>query len=1302
MEFLALVKGLIPAARALVPRFKRLWAEKEAGNDPKKINHDSVDALFDDALVRLGAATCDAALWKKILAKAEGAFVRPGHFSQLHVGEWLSRTSVKDSLRRVMKAWLSGAKEEEQDRELLLNAYMDVTGDHRVYAENALITTITMLKSSIVASGDQVVITQAQAGFAALQSKLDQMAETLTPNKFSPWMSLQQFFDPYLEIGHLFNHKWKLIGRASEKSDLLNALEMESVYTILLMGAPGAGKTRLTRDVLETLSSRPSAPRLLFLPPSVQVNLELMKSLEGGNKVIVVDDAHNRDDLDLLFHHCAVSANRTKLFLVTRTYGKERIKHQAATMSLSGPHVHEVTLLRPTPSEVKDLAVEVLAFCGGPVHMADQVAKATYDNALVTVIASQLVAREGKHPALINNASEFRENVLSRLQDVITGNMVGPQDAQRVQSILRIIALVQPIILNDQALLTLINEVERVETADASRLMGILIEGGVLFRRGNFYQLSPDLLSDSIINRNCLNVLDGTSNGYAENVFDLAPNNYLKNILVNLGQLDWRLRDGKTDDSQLLKGLWSRLRWQDSYPRSHVEAAAAVAYFQPKMALMFAQKLIDEGHGCDSNVCNIMKNAAYNFEHLGEASALLWNAGNQDSRPLNQQPSHAIRILTELARFEPNKPPEYVVEVVDFTLSIVDNSSFWWTVHTPFEILEGALAVEGHVTTSSTSRVISFSNYWVTWSAVASTRARIIDKLLDCIGGGMPRQAYLAAKTLPHALRRPGTSREVLEAEMNEWECEQVSTLERVLSLVEKQQISAPVLVSIAEAISWHASYGTGRTRVIAESLITSLNRDLETRCIRAMIDGWGHKTWPLRIRHELQEYEQEFKSLIDELEKELTSAREIYDYLEQKILYIKSIMGNDAEHPYLFVQRVLDTNVAFCAELITLRLNDHEGSLSILAGYALGVLLNLDSKNAQIYVKSILDKAGSDELTILTRAYSHVNSKYAYSDLDKAALREVFSSKEAAVLFHAAQVFRSLTDIDVALANELVVNAKLEVAGYARDQFFSAICDRDYLEQLSLDIWSALFSKLIPVPDLNDYWIRDFVKNGLRLSTVLTVDFLIARLERFNETKDWSYDPLGTIHSRDEGLKFGEVSDHSEHLRRLLDWTLIEAKGEATLYKFGELISGLYGDYPPEIFDVLLSWLAVGEARHANVVATVLRNVGNDISIKQQEFIVAVLDTARMLGREEEDKIISALVDATGSGVRGTTPGEPFQEDLQVEQNSLLVLEKLDRFSPAYKLYKRLLERARAGIARQRQEKEALDAEDEEAQYRS
>lgn len=123
---------------------------------------------------------------------------------------------------------------------------------------------------------------------------------------------------------------------------------------------------------------------------------------------------------------------------------------------------------------------------------------------------------------------------------------------------------------------------------------------------------------------------------------------------------------------------------------------------------------------------------------------------------------------------------------------------------------------------------------------------------------------------------------------------------------------------------------------------------------------------------------------------------------------------------------------------------------------------------------------------------------------------------------------------------------------------------------------------------------------------------------------------------------------------------------------------------------------MSSGTQAHATLVARVLQESQPALIYEHSKFIRDILNAAELVGEEALDEIRSAIAAATHSGIRGGTPGEPFPEDLRMEQHCEQMLASLSRAEPAFDLYDGLLKDARYAIARQRKSKEAIEEEDD------
>jgi hypothetical protein len=1114
-----------------------------------------------------------------------------------------------------------------------------------------------------------------------------------------PWMTRDQFFAPYLESARLFNHTWRLVGRVAEMTALNAAMLDDSVAVTMLIGPAGGGKTRLLKHAVENVDVAKTGRPIWFLSPTEEVASAHLEQLGPGKTLVVVDDAHDRDDLGVLFRYCAVPANQARLLLTLRPYGRESVTHQAASLTLSGPNIREIELRRPSKSDAETLASEVLAKCDGPMHAAKEIAAVTSDSPLATVVGAQIVSRDKIHPALLGNVDDFEIQILAAVEDVMAGEIVTGLDVDRMQGVLRIVSLVQPVLPDEPGLLNLLKGIEGIDEVHAVRLLRTLIDAGVLFRRGLRYRLSPDLLADAIVVRHCMNQ-DGTSNGYVERVFEVANPAHIKNLLTNLGRLDWRRRNGQAEESRLLDGVWQKLCWQGEYSNPHVESAVAVAYYQPKMALRFARKLIDEGHGSDARVSRMLKNAAYNIECLDDACELLWLASRDDRRPLHQEPHHGIRILKELAQYEPNKPAEYMSKVVAFALALIDAPGALAKAYTPFEILEGALAPEGHSAVAANRRSITLTGYSADRQVVAQVRERVISSLLSYIEQGPPRKAFLAAETLADALRAPmGILGAQVSLEVSdEWRQEHERTIDRLAQLLIRVPVHPVVLVRAAESVAWHAFHDS-ENQGSAKEMLSLLDRDLETRLVRALMDGWGTNTWELdkQAADPRQSYQDHLLKLKADLVDTFDAPGDLHGFVEKCLLEVSEITVPDNGAPRVVVDFLIEAIPRLAMEILARRGSGQAGPLSAYTGTALSILLK--NPEASREPLRLLAQMSSEGLRLVAEAYARFEPTAGYTEADVSLLRVMFCSTDQIVLQYASRAARQIARCHKPLAVSLACSVDLVAAGPAIHDLFMWLSHRDTIprECIGEDQWRQLLANLEPVEELDDYWIRQFLKDALQVMPDVVIRFLKNRLQWVEGTENWSYSPLTKPYKEGECLGLLKLADSAKHLQSLLDWALDRADNSTILSRFGDVVAGLCGDYDQTVMNQLVQWMGGGSDRHARVAAAVLREAQRDVIIDHSELVRGVLAAAHGIGPEAVRRISSSLHMATSSGVRSTILDEPFPEDVRVEKHALEVLSTLSRWDPAYELYEGLLRSARSGIEWQRREKEAMDAEDDE-----
>ena len=1110
-----------------------------------------------------------------------------------------------------------------------------------------------------------------------------------------PWLSADEFFAPLLIEGGVFNHRWKLVGRNKELIQIEEAFEDPKTRVVNLIGRAGEGKSRVLRAAVALLTERNHHRRILFASPTEEITAKALEDLGSSEKLVVVDDLHDRSDLKLLLRYAADPASQSQLLLVYRSYWTDNVQREIMQSGFSDSAIVSVKLTRPTKTDAIALATQVLETHGASTGHAEAIAELAYDSPLAVVIGAQIVAKEGVNPQLFGSNNTFRSAVLSRYQKLVARELAQGRDQELIRSILRVLALTQPVDPDDAHFIALLASAESISAPDATRLLRLLKEGGILFARGANYRLSPDLLADSIIETECI-TLDGQSNGYAERLFDHAIPAYKEHVLLNLGRLDWRRNEGDTSESRLLDRFWERLAWTDDYLRADVKAAAAVAYFQPCQALAFAHRLVEEGHGEDSDVGRIVEAVSYTPRFLEEVCELLWEMGRNDTRPTNQHPYHGIRLLTSLAKPDPRKPKDYVGRTVDFAMSLLDSPESWEGAHTPLDVLSAALEADGTYASPTSSRQITFTRYSIPNRWARDVRKRVVEELIGSLAHSNMWRALLAARYIADALRGPLGGGD----DSGGW----TEEFEEILSLVDQSIDHRPipllVLVRLAESVQWHAEYGRQRAQELARRIISRLDLNLETRTCRALVDGLGTLTW-FAADHVSGRARcaQAASDLCEELSSVYIDPSELATFLESCLLKLTSPFASlGYGHSGLFISRLLKANVRLAACIVEdvehvkfVRLSEH-------IGRALAVLLEHNRASAHAYVRRLLEQTDR-HLSAVAEAYAQANLA-TLSSVDMEVLRTIFSSSNETVLWTFDSLLMNVARVDPRLAIELASNVDLAMILRDNDNLFMTLASEDSVPfNLIEDVQLKEFVERLRAPSrIDHYWVNRFLEKATRRRPEWVTQLAVNRLADMMEAKDWDRDVIGKLFEESGGSDLLSLSDGPRCLRYMMDWATACNPDGPFEYEFPKMIRAFCDVANLRFTNAIESWLTPSTSSQLRILCELLRAAGPELLRTQESFVAHVLEIARLAGRKTHREVETALVIAGSTGPKSGPSGEPFPSDLKLKSLADERLARIARTDAAYGLYERLRTHAIKEIEACMKEGRRLDAEDEEA----
>lgn len=1110
------------------------------------------------------------------------------------------------------------------------------------------------------------------------------------------WETTKDFFAPFESAGGLFNHAWKLVGREKALAELDTHLNDKAARILFLVGSGGSGKSRVLKQAIEGYEASHKVVTVRFLSRTVDVTKKSLEELGEKAALLIVDDAHDRTDLPLLFQFVATSEN-VRLVLALRPYGVQHLKAQASNFSLADA-MHEVRLESLTKAEAEQLATQVLKKENGSLQAAKDIANLTYDCPLATVVGAQIVAREKKHFDLAKNEDAFRSTLFGRFESVIAGELGQKSDAELIKKVLRVGALFQPFYLDDKALLALIEKLEGIQPHDTSRLFKLLIESGVLFKRGARYRLSPDVLADYIIEATCVGP-HSQSTGYAEAAFDAADERLIEALLLNLGKLDWRLSSGDASNSGLLNGIWAKLEPRSEYADPYIRSVTAVAFYQPLRAITFGEALIRQGKFTDQ-LPEIFKYAAYNLQYLPRACGALWQLGKDDNRQLHQHPSHPIRVLAELCEVHPNKPLAYNEAVVEFGLELAADPIAWSFHYTPLDILSAFFKTEGHTTTSQ-NHALTFSPFTVSPKAVAKLRQRVLDLVIGLLGNSNPRVATRAAAAIGEALRYPMGmfNTKIGQSLRDEWTKLFCKTLESVERAVKQNKYDPLVLVGIAKAISWHTNYSKSETSAYAKRVRSALSSSLEYRVLSTLIDGYGSELRRIEMKNFESRWEKHLKSLAADVVAAYPVGEDLRCYIAAQLDHIHKSSSAAGAAPYVFYATLLQSSIPLVRATIQDALSNPQSQTARFAADAVLTIWLHDPSEARKVVAAYLD-SGQDELMVAVgRAIAALNFKRVeYGKEEAEALKALVTSEKESVVAAGIAAIRAVSRFD---ADEAMTLARhVNVAGSHRlaDELlclFSFGAELPFA-RLAEDDVELFFEKLMAVHELEGHWTETFLANASKSFPNKTLDFFINRVERAVAQKTWQYRPTNHGPYVHVPLRFKDSPEYGPLLAKVVRWmasvTYEQEQKVLFDYRSRELFDAGFGSFDEEVIQFIQRWSETADAVAFGLIANILEEAPHTFVYTQTPFVVSLLTAARRIGPEAFKGLNSALLRSAIGGLRQGVAGQPFPRDVEAKADCEKILATLSKFSPAYELYDELLKNAEAEIKRALRDREEFE----------
>jgi transcriptional regulator with XRE-family HTH domain len=1107
-----------------------------------------------------------------------------------------------------------------------------------------------------------------------------------------PWMSAGEFFAPFQVATRGFSHAWPLIGRQNDLNALAAAIDGPMGTPVLLVAAAGMGKSRLLAAWADQIQGQAHAQgrSLYFLSTTADLKRADLARLGPGPKILVVDDAHDRDGMGALFEFAADPSRQVRIVLATRPYAIERITGELAISGLGAPQL--VTLGDLTTPQLIEMAQEVLGSFGRPRKWAQAIVQGAGGSPLVALMAARVVARDPGPMEQARSDAELRAIVLSKFARVLVGDLGDGSDDADLRDVLGILALVQPFHPEDRDLLALIEQVTGVGATRASAAMRRLLEGGIAYSRGRRWRLMPDVLGDYLIETSCLDAA-GKLSPFAQAALTAAGDAeaLMTNVMVNLGRLDWRRSKGDTSASDLLAGAWRSLDTiQEQWDR-RLNAVKAVAYYQPDQALNFVARQLRRGRTFGA-LADILRNVAVGSGKLEPAAGLLWEMGRLDGvEDISSNP--ALRTLTELCGYHPYRSLSFPEQSLAFGLALVERQDAWSGKVTPLDILASLLSTEG-TTTRSTGRHFSISPYFIDPTVVASYRNAVITKVLELLRDPRLRVARAAAETLRTALSGPigRVSTAPPSGASEAYEAEALQTLERLEAVV-REGVHPLVAVGVETAIRWRLRSRKDAVTSAVKHVLAAIHRDLEFD-LRLVMGGDAFDIF----RYEDGDYaafEKRFGLWLDKVAAELRQAEPDPEArrarIEALLLEAQQARAPD-QNPYRLIHPSLRHDNALAEALLSDALRRSSSLTRDHVDLAIGVLTFSDKARTRAWVRKLITSGDPHLMAQAARGFGGGSEP---DDEDLQLMTSLVAGSDPRVVKAAIQTI-SWSGLDPRRKLQALLESQVLADDGVADGLATALVGSSgpkLLDLIEADGVDQLLAKLAPVPRFEKYWVDKLLAELSARFPHAVAAFFRRRVEMAAALDNYSFRAANTGPYSDETLRVLETPQAPAIMAETWTWMLAnDDRGQVFRWAALDVVEAMFLDNSAFLARFLEGQLPHADPRALKLASEIIRRADHGFVFAETEFVIAFLERCEAVDLELLERVVSNLAAGASEGMRSGTPGEPYPRDLADRQQANAVLARLSRLSPAYELFEDIRLHAEGSIRRALQDAEHLD----------
>jgi len=1085
-------------------------------------------------------------------------------------------------------------------------------------------------------------------------------------NEFSSIVAPIEFFRKDFDSKKLFNHTVPFVGRDAE----LSCLErfVSGGHQALILSAPGGvGKSRLLWEFSK--NCRDSGWSVLFIRGGMIPIADHFQSINAKKVIFVFDDAHRFNLSPYLVFINALKNLQIKLIFSSRPQGRQRLKLDLIKNSLELSEIQDYEVKKFSIDDAKDLVSKLLPKV--EQRHIRPIASLLADSTLVGVLACNLIKRQSVSLSSLSHEEDIKGKIISSFMDESSGKIDSNLSNDLIQKILKYVSAVGPIEYDDGKVESDFISATDEDEGDVNECIADLLFASVIVERGGRLRISPDVLSDSILERACY-LKNGAPSNFFKDLFDRTDGRLRNNLLKNVSELDWRKKKGELTSSTLLREFWAEFKEFNGDDLSKLDKKLAVvktiAYFQPiesyeavlnsmarlsKISSQDRDYRFDSCIGCIVDICLDIVLAGYNVE---EIMVTLWELGKADGVNLNSRPGHPIRRIKDLCSYERNLPIPLYERTLNGLKRIIGAYDPRNDRQDPISMLAGFLAKTGS-STYSEGYNITISPFHISYESTKKIRGEVFELLNRLALSDDLKTSYAAVKVIADAASPAHTMMglTISEEQSEIWNEEIGNAINLLIDVYKKTSLSL-IRVHVKNHLNYKLRWIqlSKYKKVIKHFLAKNPFTTDELRYVPFAF--WTYRD--LLIKRDFKDYKKtqaEERTVYNDITRrivaELGAPKKILRYAEDAISELLIVKESIHSLQFSIVLSELVRGVEICDALLENNSNRIELDFSVY-------LRKVAEQGVELAIDYVHKALALENLAILGSIAESFWWVFEGSDNDsrvETLFDKLFAHTNEDVRLASLRGLRSLIHQDrKTKAIEYLMGAEIGSKREAETLFDLLNPYAIKFHELTDVCLRQLLLKIRDIEDLSDHGLLEFVSEcGKRIPLEL-VDVLLYRVESKRNLEDrfvalpyLGFDRLNLNLSDDELLKvLGKV-------------VIAAQKEDANTF----LLPLLFYDLGKSKYDLAINYLTdlikSDDAEIARIGLDLLKEFGHHIVFTRQEWVRDLLNHGLSEGPQCFDEIRQSLFRLGIPTEKHGIAGQPMPQDVALVDNAATAIAK-------------------------------------------